>query len=452
MTERRGYSLSARLALITAIWSAVALLAIGLILVGLFRDHIEQDFDDRIAKDLVDLVRGTVAFHRGGVETFPRPGNPVYDEPFSGWAWQVRRGDKIIEQSRSLGPLIVGVAEPLQVPRMGADPENFIAPGDIQSRGLSRQIVLDETGPPLIFSVAGPRSDIDDNLAYFTRLLIFSLAIFAVLMFAASLALTRILLIPVTRLKSAVREMRDGNPSALDQRWPKEIVPVVDELNGLNVRNVQLLERSRNATSDLAHALKTPLSIIRQAAEAAGKETSQPIIEQVDQISRSVDWHLTNRRASGSRRGRVHVEPIVKDVAFALSRLFAERSIDVSVSVDPAAHFLGDEEDLHEMLGNLAENACKWARSSVGIVGMISRGQLTIRVNDDGAGFSDLARENAFRRGVRLDESTPGHGHGLAIVDSIATLYGGKVEIRDRQGGGGSVCLMLPGISAQAVG
>lgn len=452
MTERRGYSLSARLALITAAWSAIALLAIGLILVELFRDHIEQNFDDRVSKDLVDLVREAVAFNRGQVDQFRRPGNPVYDEPFSGWVWQVRRGDTIIEQSQSLGPLVAGVAEPLQVLSQGVEPVDFIAPGDIPSRGLSRQISLGGTEPELTFSVAGPRADIDDGLAYFTRLLIYSLAIFAVLMFTASLLLTRILLIPVTRLKSAVREMRDGDSGALDQRWPAEIVPVVDELNGLNERIVQLLERSRNASSDLAHALKTPLSIIRQAAETENEEISGPIVEQVDKISRSIDWHLTQRRASGSRRGRVHVAPVVNDVAFALSRLFADRHIDIAVAVDPTAHFLGDAEDLHEMLGNVAENACKWAQSSVRIEGTISPGQLTIRIDDDGAGFPDMVRDLVFRRGVRLDESTPGHGHGLAIVYSIATLYDGKVEICDREGGGGCVCLTLPGTSAQAVG
>jgi signal transduction histidine kinase len=452
MTERRGYSLSARLALITAIWSAVALLVIGLILVELFRDHIEQDFDDRITKELVDLVRGTVAFQGGQEDSLPQPGNPVYDEPFSGWAWQVRRGNSIIRQSRSLGPLIAGVAEPLQVPGQGAEPTDFIAPGDIPSRGLSRQIALGETEPPLTFVVAGPRSEIDDDLAYFSRLLIYSLAIFAVLMFVTSQMLTRILLTPVMRLKAAVREMRDGNSGALDQRWPDEIIPVVDELNDLNAHIAQSLDRSRNAASDLAHALKTPLSIIRQAAETTEPNIARPIVEQVDKISQSVDWHLTRRRASGSRRGRVLVGPVVNDVAFALSRLFSDRSVDIAVTVDPAAHFLGDEEDLHEMLGNVAENACKWARNSVAIEGTISGGLLTIRIDDDGDGFSDLAREMVFRRGVRLDETTPGHGHGLAIVDSIATLYGGKVDICDREGGGGCICLTLPGTSAQAVG
>jgi signal transduction histidine kinase len=452
MTERRGYSLSARLALITAIWSAIALLVIGLILVELFRDHIEKDFDDRVAEDLVNLVRGTVAFQRGQVGSFPRLGNPVYDKPFSGWVWQVRRGDSIIQQSQSLGPLVAGIAEKLRVPGQGAEPTDFMAPGDILSRGLSRQIVLGEAEPNLTFSVAGPRSDIDDDLAYFSQLLIYSLAIFAVLLFVTSLLLTRILLTPVTRLKAAVREMRDGNSGALDQRWPTELVPVVDELNGLNVHIAQSLDRSRNATSDLAHSLKTPLSIIRQAAEIADAATARPIVEQVDKISQSVDWHLTYRRASGSRRGRVHVEPVVNDVAFALSRLFADRRIEINVTVDPAAHFLGDPEDLHEMLGNVAENACKWARSSVAIVGSISGGQLTLRIDDDGDGFPDLVREEVFRRGVRLDETTPGHGHGLAIVSNIATLYGGKIEVCDREGGGGCVCLTLAGISAQAAG
>ena len=448
MAERRPYSLAARLALITVVWSAVALLVTGVILAELFRRDAEREFDIRIEADLVHLVRDAATRPAGQPALPVEPLGPLFREPFSGWAWQVRRGDEIVAQSGSLGPLIGGVMEPLLAP--GATPADFIAPGGIASRGAARPILLGGASAPLTFAVARPRAEIDATLSYFSTLMLYSLAVFGAVMLAASLLLTRIMLAPVTRLEEAVRRMREGETAPLERRWPREIVPVIGELKGLSAHIDRLIERSRNQTSDLAHALKTPLSIMRQAAEQAPAGAGQPLIAQLDRIGRSLEWHLTRRRLAGPHYGRVNVREVTEDVLFAMSRLFDGRGLDLKSRVETNAHFIGDEEDLHEMLGNLIENACKWANGSVTVDGAVSGDKLHIRIDDDGPGIPDHVAEAVFRRGARLDETAPGHGHGLAIVRDITGLYGGAVDIGASASGGASIRLTLPGATAMA--
>ncbi|MHA1529177.1 MAG: ATP-binding protein, partial [Alphaproteobacteria bacterium] len=224
----------------------------------------------------------------------------------------------------------------------------------------------------------------------------------------------------------------------------------IGELKGLNAHIDRLIERSRNQTSDLAHALKTPLSIMRQEAEQAPAEAAGPLIVQLDRIERSLDWHLTRRRLAGPHYGRVNVRDVTDGVLFAMSRLFDERDLDLKSQVETNAYFIGDEEDLHEMIGNLVENACKWADGTVIVAGAISGNALQIRVDDDGPGIPDHVAEAVFRRGARLDETAPGHGHGLAIVRDITGLYGGAVEIGASATGGASIRLTLPGADAVA--
>ena len=448
MARSHLYSLAARLALITAVWSAGTLLAMGLILTELFRSDAERKFDARIEADLVNLVRDAVDRPAGEPALPVEPLGPLFREPFSGWAWQVRRGGKIIAQSGSLGPMVDGVMEPLLAPEI--TPANFIAPGGIPSRGAARPILLSGNSVQLTFAVARPREEIDGNLSYFSTLLLYSLAVFGAVMFAASLLLTRIMLAPVRRLETAVRRLRDGETAPLDNPWPREILPVIDELKGLSAHIDRLVERSRNQTSDLAHALKTPLSIMRLAAEGASPEEAELLTVQLDRIERSLDWHLTRRRLAGPRYGRVNVHHVTEDVLFAMSRLFDGRDLDLKSQVENDAHFVGDEEDLHEMLGNLIENACKWAAGSVIVAGAVTGNELHIQVDDDGPGIPGQIAEAVFLRGARLDENTPGHGHGLAIVRDIADLYSGTVDICASAMGGASIRLSLPGAAALA--
>jgi signal transduction histidine kinase len=267
---------------------------------------------------------------------------------------------------------------------------------------------------------------------------------FGAVMFVASLFLARMMLAPVSVLTGAVRRLRDGDTTALNRQWPRELAPVAAELRALSEHIDNLIERSRNQTSDLAHALKTPLSILRQGAERKRKGASPEMLEQLNKIEQSVEWHLTRRRLSGPRRGRVQVATVAEGVIFAMHRLFAGRGLMLSASIPDSLHFQGDEEDLHEILGNLAENACKWARRRVLIAGSAEGRMLTLSVEDDGPGIPADLGEEIFRRGARLDEAVPGHGHGLAIVRDIVQAYGGEISAGTASIGGAAIRLSLP--------
>lgn len=440
MPEPRAYSLAARLALITAFWSACALLVTGIVLTHLFRRDAERNFDARIEADLVHLIRTATTLEQGKLVVPQAPLGPRFSEPFSGWAWQIRRNGAVVAQSASLGPVIAGVAEALDPP--GAAPADFTAPGGIAARGAARDVALEGA---VTFAVARPRAEIDEGLAYFSRLLLWSLVVFGLVMFAASLVLTRLMLGPVSRLEQAVRQMRDGRTAPLEGQWPREIAPVVDALKEVNAHVARLVERSRNQSADMAHALKTPLTIIRQIAERTGKGE---VTSQLDRIEHTLDWHLQRRRMGGPHYARVEVAKVADDVLFAMGRLFQDRALELTSDVQASARFIGDAEDLHEILGNLAENACKWAKGRVSVSTAVEGPNLAIRVEDDGSGISDTVAERVFRRGARLDESVPGHGHGLAIVRDIAALYRGEVEIGRSELGGAAVTVTLPRATA----
>ncbi len=447
MAERRALSLATRFAVVTAAWGAAALLATGVILTELFRRDAERVFDNRIEADLLNLVREASGRHGNAPEIAVEPLGPQFREPFSGFAWQVRRADEILAQSSSLGPPVAGVMEPLSPP--GATPADFLAPGGIPSRGAKRTVVLRGDAAPLVFAVARPRSEIDDGVAYFSRLLLISLGVFGVLTFAASLVLGRVVLAPVSRLKDLVRRMREGAPEpGGSEDWPGELVPVVEELASLSAHMERHIERSRNQSSDLAHALKTPLSILRQSVERMPAEAALPLAAELERIESSLDWHLTRRRLAGPRRGRVGVAEVADEVVYAMSRLFHDRRLDLQCRVGADLRFLGDREDLQEVLGNVVENACKWASRTVRVDAALDGEGLELRVEDDGPGIPDPVADTVFRRGARLDETAPGHGHGLAIVQDTVHLYGGTVSVGISALGGALIRLRLPGAAA----
>ena len=441
-STRRSYSLSARLALITAIWSAIVLLATCLILAGLFRQHAEDSFDAELRAKLIHLI-GTMTAN--GPEklhhTMPAE-QTLFDQPLSGWVWQIRRGDTIIAQSGSLGPPVEGVMEPLNAP--DGHLADFVAPDGTPSRGLSRAVLLGDGSAPLTFALAGPRTSIDGNPLGFSTIVFVTLGLFGAAMFLGNLSLSRIALAPLDALKERVGEMRSGKQHAPERHWPREMLPVVDELEDLNAHVDAMIEQYRNEASDLAHALKTPLAIIGQIAEATSTHQSGQLTEQIRKITRTIDWHLTRRRLSVRRRVRVDVSEVAEDVRFAMSRLFKSRRVGIELDVDPGAHFVGSEEDLHEMLGNLVDNACKWAQCNVRIGCAVRDGALCLRVADDGPGIPESAKTEVLMRGARMDDASPGHGMGLAIVRDTVRHYGGTIAVRVSELGGACIELTFP--------
>jgi signal transduction histidine kinase len=215
-------------------------------------------------------------------------------------------------------------------------------------------------------------------------------------------------------------------------------------------QNTDVVVRARTQAGNLAHALKTPLSVLANAAAGKDGELARLVGEQVDAARRQVDNHLKRASAAASARvpgSHTSLLPIVEGLVRVMQRVHAERRLELVVL--PMANklvFRGEEQDLQEMLGNLLDNACKWAHRRVELAAILAQGQLIITIDDDGPGIPPARRDAMFRRGARADEQVPGSGLGLAIVDDLARLYGGQVDLSDSSLGGLRLVLTLPAV------
>lgn len=252
-------------------------------------------------------------------------------------------------------------------------------------------------------------------------------------------------------LRTQLAAVREGREHQIAGRYPAEVEPLVTDLNALLEHREQAVRRAVAKAGDLAHGLKTPLAVLAQeaarAAAAGDRELAASIEQQVDRMRRQVDYHLAHARAAASSAtpgARCAVAESAEPLARTLLRLHADRGLSIDVHADADHVFRGQREDLDEMLGNLLDNACKWARSRVAIESSASDHIVAISVDDDGPGLDASMREAVLHRGVRADEAAPGSGLGLAIVRDLAELYGGSIALGPSPLGGLRATLQLP--------
>lgn len=249
---------------------------------------------------------------------------------------------------------------------------------------------------------------------------------------------------PFAQLRERLALVREGRAARLDGTYPAEVQPLVNDLNALLDDKERSVKRAVAKAGDLAHGLKTPLAVLAQEAE---RTESAILAQQVERMRRQIDYHLAHARAaaSGATPG-AHCEllPSAEGLSRTLLRLHAERGLSIDVRVAPEHFFRGQREDLDEMLGNLLDNACKWARSRVVIESAQREGIVLITVDDDGPGIDPALRQAVLQRGVRADEAAPGSGFGLAIVRDLAEVYGGSIALGSAPLGGVRARLELP--------
>jgi signal transduction histidine kinase len=260
-------------------------------------------------------------------------------------------------------------------------------------------------------------------------------------------------LAPLGRLRAALSALRDGQTQRLEGRYPDEVQPLVDDLNSVLDRQALTLERARTQAGNLAHALKTPLTVLGQGAANAARvadardELPALVMDQVQVARRHIDWHLARARAAAAQGNgtlKTPLQPVAEGLVRVLQKLHADRQLSIRADVDPRLMFAGESQDLQEMLGNLLDNACKAAHRQVLLGAMQTGTRLRVTVDDDGPGIAPGQVDLALARGHRLDESTPGSGLGLAIVQELAKLYEGQVTLGVSPLGGLLVTLDLP--------
>ncbi len=461
---RRQRSLRFRLLAVTLLAMAVALVLAGLTLSGLFRDHVMRQFSQTLTAQL-DQVTARLEFDTAGQPQLDGQllTDPRWSRPYSGLYWQIDRVDGVqpadVLRSRSLWDATL---KPPQDALADGEVHVHEVPGpqDAKLMLVERTVAHAGSAPTSWrLMVAADMAETAVAIARFTTVLASSLAILLVLLGASAVAQVAIGLAPLRRLQQALAAVHEGRTQRIDDNFPTEVQPLVDDFNRVLDRNAEIVTRARTQAGNLAHAIKTPLAALSQAAASARRspqaaaELAALVNEQTNLARRHVDWHLARARAAaahGIPGARAAVEPAITGLIRVMARVHAER--DVRVLCAPIAsdlHFAGEVQDLQEVVGNLIDNACKWARSSVHVAATAEPGpegrRLRITIEDDGPGIAAERRASVMARGARLDESVQGSGLGLAIVSELVTLYGGQVALAYSTFGGLRVELDLPG-------
>ncbi|WP_425258695.1 ATP-binding protein [Rubrivivax sp. RP6-9] len=457
-------SLRFRLLAATLLAVLVALALAGLLLSGLFRDHVMRQFG-RTLTDQLDQVTARLEFDDAGQPQLggAQLSDPRWSRPYSGLYWQIDRTganpSAAVLRSRSLWDTTL------------QPPADTPGPGDVHvhevtgPQGAALLLVERTVQPPgptaaaWRLMVAADLGETALAIQRFTGLLAAALGALLLLLGAAAVAQVAVGLAPLRALQRALAAVQAGRAQRIDTRFPAEVQPLVDDFNRVLDHNAAIVERARTQAGNLAHAVKTPLAALAQAAAAAQRHPADAaalaarVQDQVGLARRHVDWHLARARAAaahGLPGVRAAVAPALAGLVRVLERVHAERGVRIDcAAIADDLQFAGEVQDLQEVAGNLIDNACKWARSAVRVqawgADTPAGRRLHLVVEDDGPGIAPERRAAVMARGARLDESVPGSGLGLAIVSELAGLYGGSVTLGAAASGGLRVEVELPG-------
>jgi signal transduction histidine kinase len=468
--KRRGWlsrlvganSLALRLFLSATAWIVVILVATGIVLSSLYRHSVERAFDRRLGVYLKTLVADIASPDEQAADRFPQSlGEPLFELPLSGWYWQVTRLDQTkpeVRTSRSLWDAALPRLDNLNVPAgPGGSRQGYVqGPADQHLRMVERTIDLGEDGR-FVVGVAGDAAEIEDELRGFDEALLVTFGVLAVVLLLTTMFQVRFGLAPLKRISDGLAAIRSGTAERLQGRFPEEIAPLARETNALIDANRDIVQRARTHVGNLAHALKTPLSVMMNEATARSEDPlAAKVREQIGIMRDQVSRHLERARLAARLTvvGTVtEVSPVVTALARTMEKIHHDRGVAIDVEAPTDARFLGERQDLEEMVGNLVDNACKWARSRVTVEVVPERvkaanGAAVVRlfIDDDGPGLTAAEREEVQMapRGRRLDETKPGSGLGLSIVVELAHLYGGELALGTAPIGGLRAELVLP--------
>jgi signal transduction histidine kinase len=435
-------SFKARLLAGTAVWLMLALVAAGLALSLAFRRSVELAFDERLRSLLTAVIAALEVPPSGDAVMTRAIPEPRFERAYSGWYWQVTDGENHI-RSRSLWDEVLG----LEAIGQESDVRNDIyGPRHELLRVVDRQLRFPSRSRPIRVAVAASMAELQREIDAFDRLLLVSLAILGMGLALAVAVQVGYGLRPLRRLAEELEAVRSGRSKRLRQEYPHEVGSLVTAMNDVLEHDTRLIERARTHVGDLAHALKTPLSIL--SAEASrGTIEPRSVKAQVETMTRLVDHHLTRAAAAGSKRvvgALTDVGPVVEEIRATLLRLHGERELSIEVAVPRGLVFAGERQDLEEIVGNVMDNACKWASERVLIRGETERAAIRLEVEDDGPGLDPESAQSAVRRGIRFDQTTPGSGLGLSIAADLTELYGGTLRLERAALGGLRVRLDFP--------
>ena len=439
-------SLAARMMAIAAAWIGVLLLGGGFAVDRTLTNLVENNFDDQL-EYLLNATMVTAEVGPDGEVYFNRPiGEPRFLEPNSGLYFQVTAPGQEGYPSRSLWDNSLTTRDHVDYDPHFYDSDQF--PGE-PLRIVQRSVELPESDARWTFAVASSREQLDDQIARIRSILVWSFAALGLGLFVMAMLQSWYGLSPLRRVRAAIQSMRSAGNHRIVEPLPIEVEPLVDEINALLAHTETQAAEARTHAGNLAHALKTPLTVLTNAATARDPKLADLVCRETRTMQRHVEHHLARARAVGRRasgHSRADVWPSVESVLRAVTRIYEDTRFDLDGNAQ--AKVAIERQDLDEILGNLIENAAKYGGGSVFVTVDAERDApdtCTIWIEDDGFGIPDADRIRIFDRGARLDTGKPGTGLGLSIVRDVAQIYGGTVDLGESEDLGGLlVTLRLP--------
>jgi len=448
-----------RLFLSATFLSVVILLASGIVLSTIYRRTAESNFDERLGVYLRALIADIATPGESTASAPGQLGEPHFEIPLSGWYWQITRLDTQKPEIRNSRSLFAA-----QLPRLsdtgvlagvgGARKGYATGPDNRRLRIVERIIDTEDQGLYLV-QVAATTDELEADISGFEERLILTFAGLALALILSSAAQLRFGLKPLRRFQQEVAAVRRGEAQRIEGIFPPDISPLADEINLLIAANREVVERARTQVGNLAHALKTPLSVIGNEASA---DRSNPLAAKVEEqaaiMRDQLSFYLNRARAAVRAQApgsAADVNAALEALVRTFQKIYAARAIGFVCGIPERIRFHGERQDFDEMVGNLIDNAGKWTQSAVAITVAkeppridSERRFFLVTIDDDGPGLSPRLRQAALARGKRLDETKPGSGLGLSIVADLASLYGGQLSLETSPQDGLRAVLRLP--------
>lgn len=437
-------SLQARLALGGLVWVCLGVSLSGAAMTELIDEHVSAQFQHEIGDHLAELQSLYAA--SGSPTALLRPvSDPRFEVPGSGYYWEIWRGGAPALRSPSLE------GKDIVLPPAAGRVERASLRGAPQKLVFQSESRTGETQAPVVFAVGVDEDQLHAVLNDFRGPLLGSLIAVAAGLCLAAMAQVAFGLRPLRKMRAALAQVRAGRAELLPEDFPSEVQPLVSDLNDVIRVNREMIQRARAQAGNLAHALRTPLTILSTEAERLAREgdteAAAAILRECRAMRRQLDHQIARARAAANRTiagPQVNAAPLAGEVVSAIARLYQERVIAFANDVPADLAVACDPDDLKEILANLLDNAGKWARSQVRISARILDGRAEFVVEDDGPGVPEGKREAVFNLGERLDERPVGSGLGLTVVRDLVALYDGTVALGDSALGGLMVTLTLP--------
>ena len=448
--------LTFRVVLFSSVWAIIALVVIATVISTLFRQVSERGFDNVLSAHLFNLIASVSATEDARLVGSPNLGDLRFSEPLSGWYWSVEPISTALRNQLRSSSLVMPVRSPstadVQFDRNFQRSYVEEGPGGEQIEVLEAEVVLDQLDRIARFRVMGNRSELEREISDFAGRLYAYLGIFGLGMIAINVFAILIALRPLGSIRSALANIRAGTAERLSGPFPAEIAPLAEETNALIESNRRIIERARTQVGNLAHSLKTPLAVLMNEGRALGGEQGALITGHTEAMQKQIDHYLQRARAAAQRStlaARSPVNQTLARMARVAEKLNPDKKLQTTMP-DTEVVFAGEREDLEEIIGNLLENAMKWADRNVVLWLQPlrladSRGLgFRVMIEDDGPGIPEDQARQALKRGRRLDESKPGTGLGLAIAADLVKEYGGTLALERSRLGGLRAEVVLP--------